>query len=138
MLKKINRISSKKEFEEVKKLGVIKQYPYFGLIGINPSPASRDLPLKKGEQQKLNLNPSPPQLRGYLPLKKGEQQDVKFGFIISKKISKKAVVRNKIKRLLAEEVKKNLDKFENGFRGIFLIKKNIIDEKGNLKDIKLL
>jgi RNase P protein component len=48
------------------------------------------------------------------------------------------VVRNKIKRLLAEEIRKNLDKFENGFRGIFLIKKNIIDEKGNLKDIKFL
>ena len=103
MLKKINRISSKKEFEEVKKLGVIKQYPYFGLIG--------------------HIGPL---------------GSIKFGFIISKKISKKAVVRNKIKRLLAEEVKKNLDKFENGFRGIFLIKKNIIDEKGNLKDIKLL
>lgn len=103
MLKKINRITSKKEFGEVKGSGQIKQFPYFGLINL--------------------VKPD---------------TDKKFGFIISKKISKKAVVRNKIKRLLAEEVKKNLDKFEKGFRGIFLIKKNIIDEKGNLKYIKFL
>ena len=126
MLKRINRITSKKEFGEIKRNGTIKQYPCFGLIGLNPSPSSRDLPfrqrtdaVKKGEQQKLNLNPSPASRD--LPLKKGEQP--KFGFIISRKISKKAVVRNKIKRLLAEEIRKNLDKFENGFRGIFLIKK---------------
>ena len=118
MLKRINRITSKKEFQEVRNRGVIRQYPYFGLIS----------------------NPSPLAGLGASPLEKGRtpQHDVKFGFIISKKISKKAVVRNKIKRLIAEEVRKNLDKFENGFRGIFLIKKNIIDEKGNIKNIKFL
>jgi len=122
MLKRINRITSKKEFEEIKNKGTIKQYPCFGLIGLN-------LPDK---------NPSLRHSSENLPLKRGENLDVKFGFIISKKISKKAVVRNKIKRLIAEEVRANLDKFENGFRGIFLIKKNIIDEKGNIKDIKFL
>jgi len=116
MLKKINRITSKKEFDFIKKCGVVKQYPYFGLVS-NPLPA-------KG---------------GLSPLTKGEQvHDVKFGFVISKKISKKAVVRNKIRRKLAEEVRKNLDKFENGFRGIFLVKKNILDEKGNIKTFKIL
>jgi len=68
-----------------------------------------------------------------------ENDDLKkFGFVVSKKISKKAVDRNRIRRVLSEIIRKNLDKFENGFRGIFLIKKNIIDEKGNLKDIKFL
>lgn len=120
MLKRINRITSKKEFGEIKNKGTIKQYPYFGLIGLNlpvPTFVGATLFEKEGGEQNL---------------------DVKFGFIISKKISKKAVVRNKIKRLIAEEVRQNLDKFETGFRGIFLIKKNIIDEKGNLKDIKFL
>jgi len=118
MLKKINRITSKKEFDEVKRTGIIKQFPFFGLICLNPSPL-------------VSLGAS--------PFDKGEQQkDVKFGFIISKKISKKAVVRNRIKRLIAQEVQNNLDKFEDGFRGIFLIKKNIIDEKDNIKNIKFL
>lgn len=103
MLKKINRITSKKEFDEVKRDGKIEQFPFFGLINLVKTDTDR-----------------------------------KFGFIISKKISKKAVVRNKIKRLIAQEVQNNLDKFEDGFRGIFLIKKNIIDEKNNIKNIKFL
>ena len=102
MLKKINRISSQKEFGEVKSKGKIRQYPYFGLIEYF------------GESGK------------------------KFGFIISKKISKKAVMRNKIKRKICEELRNKLDKFDEGFRGIFLIKKNIIDENNNIKDIKFL
>jgi len=119
MLKRINRITSRKEFGEVKNKGIIKQYPYFGLISLNlPDPAVAGSTLFDKEG--------------------GELKDIKFGFIISKKISKKAVVRNKIKRLVAEEVRKNLDKFESGFRGIFLIKKGIIDEKDNVKDIKFL
>lgn len=67
MLKRINRITSRKEFQEIKNNGVLKQFPYFGLINLIKS-----------------------------------DFDKKFGFIISKKISKKAVVRNKIKRFLAE------------------------------------
>jgi ribonuclease P protein component len=118
MLKKINRITSKKEFDWIKSEGIIKQYPYFGLISIKIPLSTEDV---------------------HFPSKKGEQvKDVKFGFIISKKISKKAVVRNKIKRLIAQEVQNNLDKFEDGFRGIFLVKKNIVDEKDNIKDIKFL
>jgi ribonuclease P protein component len=102
MLKKINRITSKKEFDKVKKEGTIFYSDFWGLI------------------------------------KDKTDEGIKFGFVISKKISKKAVVRNKIRRKLAEEVRKNLDKFENGFRGIFLVKKNILDEKGNIKAFKIL
>jgi len=119
MLKKINRLSSRKEFEEVRKKGTIKQYPYFGLICLNlPDPAVAESTLFEKEGKK--------------------QKNVKFGFIISKKISKKAVVRNKIKRKICEELRNKLDRFEDGFRGIFLIKKNIIDENNNIKDVKFL
>lgn len=53
----------------------------------------------------------------------------KFGFIVSKKISKRAVDRNRIKRLLAEGVRKNLDKFPEGTRIIFLAKKELLKMK---------
>lgn len=109
MLKKINRITSRKEFEIIKKEGKLKQYPYFGLI-------FKQIPIS--DNREIN--------------------NKKFGFIISKRISKKAVIRNKIKRLIAEEVRQNLDKFENGFRGIFLVKRNILDEKGNPRNLKFL
>lgn len=45
-----------------------------------------------------------------------------FGFIISTKISKKAVVRNRIKRIMSEVVRKNLDKLNNELDVVFLIK----------------
>ena len=91
MLKKINRISKKAEFGEVKEKGLMVNTPLFGFRWI-----------------------------------KKEDDEKKFGFIISKKISKRAVDRNRIKRLLAEVVRKNLDKFEKGMRGIFLVKKEIL------------
>lgn len=47
----------------------------------------------------------------------------RFGFIISQKVSKKAVVRNKIRRRLAEIVKKNINtkvKKEAGLDAVFI------------------
>ena len=54
---------------------------------------------------------------------------VKFGVIISKKISKKAVDRNKIKRRLMEALGRRLDGFKKGQRILFLIKKKALGVK---------
>jgi len=45
-----------------------------------------------------------------------------FGFIISTKISKKAVVRNRIKRIMSEVIRRNLDKLKKEYDVLFLIK----------------
>lgn len=45
-----------------------------------------------------------------------------FGFIISTKISKKAVIRNRIKRIMSEVIRKNLKSLKNGYDILFLIK----------------
>jgi len=50
----------------------------------------------------------------------------KFGWIVSKKISKKAVERNRIRRLLAEVVGKN---WIEGYKVLFLAKKEILGKK---------
>lgn len=50
----------------------------------------------------------------------------RFGFIISTKISKLAVVRNKIKRIMSEVIRKNLEKIKNGHDVLFLIKTSIV------------
>jgi len=94
VLKKINRISSRKEFGEIKNKGKLIGSPIFGV-----------LVLKKEDDLK------------------------KFGFIISKKISKRAVDRNKIKRRMAEVLRKNLEKFEAGTRMVFLVKREILNKK---------
>jgi len=94
VLKRENRVRSKKEFAEIKNEGRVLYSPLFGFLNY-----------KKDDDLK------------------------KFGFIVSKKISKRAVDRNKIRRILSEIVRKNLDKFQNGTRIIFLTKKEILNKK---------
>ena len=94
MLKRENRIRSKKEFAEIRNEGRVLYSPLFGFLNY-----------KKDDDLR------------------------KFGFIVSKKISKKAVDRNKIRRRLSEIVRKNLNRFENGSRIVFLTKKEILNKK---------
>ncbi len=53
---------------------------------------------------------------------RGDNEPSRFGFIISTKISKKAVIRNRIKRIMSEVIRINLDKLKSGFDVLFLIK----------------
>lgn len=99
MLKKINRICKKSEFEEIKSKGVLKATELFSVIWM------------------VNL-----------PMQDTVARQREFGAIISKKISKKAVVRNQIRRRLMEAVRLNMALFPEGFRGIFLVKKNILEK----------
>ena len=65
----------------------------------------------------------------------GRSETLNFGWIVSKKISKLAVVRNKIKRKLAEAVASQLkEKEAMSLKMIFLVKKNIIE--ASVEDIK--
>ena len=52
----------------------------------------------------------------------------RFGFIVSKKVSKKAVKRNQVKRRLREIVKKEMTKIKQGF-DVILISLAGIEEK---------
>lgn len=55
-----------------------------------------------------------------------DDEPSRFGFIISTKISKKAVIRNRIKRLMSEVIRQNIDKLEKGYDVLFLIKPSIL------------
>ena len=55
-----------------------------------------------------------------------DDEESRFGFIISTKISKKAVVRNRIKRIMSEVIRKNLDKIKSGYDVLFLIKPSAV------------
>ena len=94
MLKKKNRISERKEIEELRRGEMIYQSPIFGLLMVN----------KKDEEKK-------------------------FLSVVSKKISKKAVERNRIRRVLSEIIRLNLDKIRSGVRLGFLVKKVILEWK---------
>ena len=58
-----------------------------------------------------------------------ETKEIKFGFVISNKISKKAVDRNKIKRRISEVLVIKMDKFKMGTKIIFLAKKSLLKAK---------
>lgn len=65
-------------------------------------------------------------LFGFLYL---DSEESKVGWIISKKISKRAVDRNKIKRLLSEAVRKNWDEWQAKKKmGMFLVKGAILNQ----------
>jgi len=95
VLKKVNRIQKRSEFEVLRDKGKLVPGNLFGMSF----------------------------------LKEGEEEN-RFGFVISKKISRKAVDRNRIKRLLSESVKVNLDKMKSkGNKVAFLAKKTILGKK---------
>jgi len=70
----------------------------------------------------------------FLKLKKNNLKNSRFGFIVGKKISNKAAVRNNIKRKLREIVKNNLDNIKPGFDIVIVAKPEIIDK--NYQEIK--
>lgn len=51
-----------------------------------------------------------------------DNEPSRFGFVISTKISKKAVIRNRIKRIMSEVIRKNLNNLKEGYDVLFLIK----------------
>lgn len=92
MLKKENRLTKKKDFDEV---------------------------YKKGRGLKADSL--------FLKIFDNQGNPTKFGIVISKKVSKKAVTRNKIKRVIREIIK-NID-FKEGFKIIIIVYPSI-KEKG--------
>jgi len=59
----------------------------------------------------------------------------RFGFIVSTKISKKAVIRNLIKRRMRDVVEKKLVNIKEGYDIIFIAKPKIVDK--NYKEIEV-
>ena len=62
---------------------------------------------------------------GLAILKRGDNDPSKFTFVISTKISKLAVHRNRIKRSMNEGVRRNLRDIPKGYDFVFLTKKSI-------------
>ncbi|MEJ2441342.1 MAG: ribonuclease P protein component [Patescibacteria group bacterium] len=72
---------------------------------------------------------------GMVVLKQEKTGPSRFAFIVSTKISKKAVDRNKITRRLREAVKERLANILNGYDVVFLAKRKIMD-KNNSEIVK--
>ena len=66
---------------------------------------------------------------GILVRKRIEDKPSRFAFIVSTKISKIAVERNKAKRRLREAVKQHIDKVVKGYDVVFLTKKKTLERR---------
>ena len=106
MLPKQQRLPLRKELRRLKEEGKVFQGNFFSLL-ISRQPAGR---------------------------RPAGRQKSRFGFIISKKIHQKATKRNRARRLLTEAVRSFLPKIKPGFDGVFLVKKNLLNQ--DLEKIK--
>lgn len=96
MLPKENRIHTRFEFDKVKKFGDSYRYKYFYLYAL---PVKRLQDLSKGRWDI------------------GGQTQV--GFMISNKLHRNAVVRNRVKRIFRESVRENFGKISSGWWLVF-------------------
>jgi len=67
----------------------------------------------------------------FLKLAKNNLKATRFGFVVSQKVSKKAFLRNKIKRRLRELAKKKLAKIKKGFDVILIVNRGLKDKDFN-------
>ena len=83
---------------------------------------------------------------GIAHIKRGDASPSRFAFVVSTKISKVAVERNRIKRILREAVRQTLFDLVKGFDVVFLAKLSIMrastdlmmkEVKKSLRDAKL-
>jgi len=62
-----------------------------------------------------------------LKTEKNNKELSRFGFVVSKKISKSAVVRNRIKRQIRRCVEENINTIISGIDMLFIVKKDSIN-----------
>ena len=70
----------------------------------------------------------------FLKIRKNNLKESRFGFIVSLKVSKKAVLRNKVKRRLREIIKERLPEIKSGIDGVLIAQRNI--EEKDFSEIK--
>jgi ribonuclease P protein component len=63
--------------------------------------------------------------------KKDNEKFSYFAFLVPKRVSKKAVEKNKLKKRMKAVVKENLSSIKQGFNVLFLARKNFIGEDFN-------
>lgn len=61
-------------------------------------------------------------------LEKDDSKTSRFGFVISKKVDKLAVNRNRVKRAMSESVRRNVKEVEYGYDMVFLAKKSLMSQ----------
>jgi ribonuclease P protein component len=114
-LPKAHRLKSRKDFQAVFREGIRRHGSYLTLRALRPPPskeASLDADLKTVQTaDSVNL------------------LSTRIGISISTKVSKRAVVRNRIKRQIAAALHNLLPKISPGWRLVFIVKATAADSQ---------
>jgi len=72
--------------------------------------------------------------RFFLTLFSGKEEEIpsQFAFIVSSKVSKKATERNRLKRILREEIRLLLKNIKGGFKVLFIVRKEALTAEAAL------
>jgi ribonuclease P protein component len=114
-LPKANRLKSRKDFQAVFRQGIRRQSSYLTLRALRPSSStepSGDAAAKKSQ-----------------PTENPQLASTQIGISISTKVSKRAVIRNRIKRQIAAALHQLLPKLAPGWRLVIVVKPTAAEYK---------
>ncbi|WP_413199930.1 ribonuclease P protein component [Nostoc piscinale] len=114
-LPKANRLKSRKDFQAVFREGIRRQSSHFTLRALKPK-ANPESAGDTAATTKLATDTK-------------KVDSTKIGISISTKVSKKAVVRNRIKRQMAAALHQLLPKLSPGWRLVFVVKPTTAESK---------
>jgi ribonuclease P protein component len=114
-LPKANRLKSRKDFQAVFRQGIRRQSSYLTLRALRPSSStepSGDAAANKSQ-----------------PTENTQLASTQIGISISTKVSKRAVIRNRIKRQIAAALHQLLPKLAPGWRLVIVVKPTAAEYK---------
>jgi ribonuclease P protein component len=66
---------------------------------------------------------------------KSNSSQSRFGFVVSKKVSKNSTVRNKIKRVLSEIIRKKMPEIKGGIDIVIIVKSDFTKQKNDIEEV---
>jgi ribonuclease P protein component len=114
-LPKAHRLKSRKDFKAVFQEGIRRQSYHFILRALRPLDSI--LPSVHTAPETLQIQDTPPPV------------PTKIGISVSTKVSKRAVVRNRLKRQIAAALYQLLPKVEPGWRLVIVVKPTAAESK---------
>jgi ribonuclease P protein component len=110
-LPKANRLKSRKDFQAVFREGIRRHGCYLTVRALRPSPSIAPFKDAARKTEESRLSPA------------------KIGISISTKVSKRAVVRNRLKRQIAAALQKLLPKLSPGWRLVVIVKPTAAEQE---------
>lgn len=123
-LPSLHRLKSRQDFQAVFREGIRRHGSYLTLRALRPSPSTTESATSLNETA-LPSNTSASSIN----LSKDCKLPTRIGISVSTKVSKRAVVRNRIKRRIAAALQQLLPKLSPGWRLVIVVKPDCIQEE---------